>query len=187
MEAGADALGFIFYKRSPRFIEPSVVGEISRQLPPFIARAGVFVNMPEDEVRQTIAESGVNVLQFHGDEPAEFCARFSSWPVIKAFRIQNADSLQALTSFKTAAWLLDSYVAGQLGGTGESFNWDIAKQAVGMGCPVILAGGLTLGNVVDAIRQVEPYGLDVSSGVETSPGKKNPDKVRDFIRLARSC
>jgi phosphoribosylanthranilate isomerase len=183
IEAGTDALGFVFYGSSPRAVTPERAREIIRHLPPLVAKVGVFVNAAEAIVRHTIETSGVDTLQFHGEESPTFCQRFLL-PIIKAFRIRDAESLQPLPSYETAAWLLDSFKPGQLGGTGTVFHWRYATQARGLGRPIILAGGLTPDNVAEAVLQVQPYGVDVSSGVEAAPGKKDPAKLRDFIAAA---
>lgn len=183
-EAGADALGFMFYPPSPRFVSNTVAREIIRELPPFLARVGVFVDPTEEQVRQAIAETGIDTLQLHGNETPEFCRRFGL-KTLKAFRVRDAESLRAAEPFTTEAWLLDSYVAGQLGGTGARFNWELATEAARRHC-VILAGGLTPENAAEAVRVVGPYGLDVSSGVESSPGRKDAAKVRAFIAAAKA-
>jgi len=187
LEAGADALGFMFYEPSPRYVTYDHAGGIIRRLPPSIAKVGVFVNPTEAAVRRAVAECGLDWLQFHGEETPKFCRRFAPLRVIKAFRIQNADSLAALPAYATDAWLLDSYVPDVPGGTGARFNWDLALAAKRHGVPVILAGGLAPDNVAEAVRRVRPYGLDVSSGVESAPGKKDPAKLRDFIARARAA
>ena len=185
VEAGADALGFMFYAPSPRCVGFASAAEIIGELPPHIAKVGVFVNPTEDEIRRAIAECGIDTLQFHGEESPEFCRRFGL-KVIKAFRVRDAESLQPTKDFPTEAWLLDSYVAGQLGGTGARFNWDLATDAAHRHQSVLLAGGLTPENAAEAVRKVRPYGLDVSSGVESAPGKKDAAKVRAFIAAAKS-
>lgn len=185
VEAGADALGFMFFAGSKRNIAPATAAQIIRALPPFVAKVGVFVNASAETVRATIAECGLDTLQFHGEETPEFCRQFAPLKVVKAFRIQNADSLKPLPEYAVDAWLLDSYVAGQRGGTGEKFNWDLAAQAKELGRPVILAGGLTPENVADAVQQVWPYGVDVSSGVESAPGQKDAGLVRRFVEIVR--
>ena len=183
-EAGADALGLMFHEPSPRNVSLKAAAEIARELPPFIIKVGVFVNAPEEVVLRAIGECGLNIAQFHGDETPEFCALF---PVMtmKAFRIKDMDSLKQLPDYATNAWLLDAHVSGKQGGTGEKFNWDIAVEAQKFGRPIFLAGGLAPENVADAVRKVRPYGVDVSSGVEASPGKKDPAKVRAFIQAAK--
>jgi phosphoribosylanthranilate isomerase len=185
IEAGADALGFNFYEKSPRFVSMETAAEISRSLPPYILRVGVFVNPAEQLVRKAMGECGLNLLQFHGDEPPEFCTQFGLMSM-KAFRVRDAESLKKLSGYPTDAWLLDAYASDLFGGTGEKFNWDLAREVQKHGKPVFLAGGLTPENVADAIRQVQPFGVDVSSGVESSPGRKDRDKVRAFIKSAKS-
>lgn len=185
-EAGADAIGLMFYEGSPRNIAIKTASEIVRQLPPFVIKVGVFVNAPEELVLRAIGECGLNIVQFHGEESPEYCGLF---PVmtLKAFRIRDTDSLTRLPDYKTDAWLLDAHVAGKPGGTGEKFNWDLAIQAQKLGRPIFLAGGLTPENVADAVRRVHPYAVDVSSGVEISPGKKDHAKVRAFVQAAKAA
>ncbi len=186
VEAGADALGFMFYPASPRQIEPAAAAAICRALPPWVHRVGVFVDVPEAHIRELVQRCGLSALQLHGRESPAFCRRFE-WPVIKAFRVRGPESLAELTDYDTAAWLLDSYVPGQLGGTGAGFNWDLAARAVRLGRPVILAGGLTPANVAAAVRQVRPYGVDVSSGVERAPRVKDPELMRAFVAAVRAA
>ncbi len=185
-EAGADALGFVFYDRSPRYVPIAAAAAIIRQLPPWILKVGVFVNAPEDLVVQAARECGLTLLQFHGEEPPEYCLQFGLMSM-KAFRVHTADSLEVLPTYLTDAWLLDAYVAGQPGGTGAVFDWDLATQARALGRPIFLAGGLTPENVSEAVRRVRPFGVDVSSGVEASPGRKDHDKVKAFIRAAKEA
>jgi phosphoribosylanthranilate isomerase len=183
--AGADALGFVFYDQSPRHISIAAAAALIRQLPSFVMKVGVFVNPPEDLVVRASRECDLNLLQFHGDEPPDYCLQFGLMSM-KAFRIRDAASLQALRNYPTDAWLLDAYSAGKPGGTGETFNWDLALEARGWGRPVFLAGGLTPENVAEAVRRAQPYGVDVSSGVEATPGGKDHAKVRAFIQAAKS-
>lgn len=185
VEAGADALGFMFYAPSPRHVRFDAAAEIIRQLPPFVARVGVFVDPAEEEVRRAIEECGLDTLQFHGDETPEFCRRFGL-KTLKAFRVRDAESLRQTESYPAEAWLLDSYVTGQPGGTGARFNWDLATDAARRHT-VVLAGGLTPGNAAEAVSRVRPYGLDVSSGVESAPGRKDAAKVRAFIAAAKGA
>jgi phosphoribosylanthranilate isomerase len=184
-EAGADALGFMFYDRSPRNVSIPTAAAIIRELPSLVVKVGVFVDAPEALVTQAIGECGLNLLQFHGAESPAYCRQFGLMSM-KAFRVRNAGSLQALSQYPTDAWLLDAFVADQPGGTGTTFQWDLAIEAKKLGRPIFLAGGLTPGNVAEAVRRVQPYAVDVSSGVEQSPGKKDPRKVRDFITAAKS-
>ena len=186
VEAGADALGFMFYEASPRYLTPAQATPIIRALPPFIAKVGVFVDPSEEMVRRAIEQCGLDTLQFHGQETPEFCRRFAQ-KVIKAFRVRDTDSLSATRDYQRETWLLDSYVADQPGGTGRTFNWSLAAAAVQSGGRVLLAGGLTPENVGEAVRQVRPFGVDVSSGVESAPGLKDPGKLRAFVEAARKA
>lgn len=183
-EAGADAVGFVFHPASPRFIATDVAARILTQLPPSLVKVGLFVDAPEELVVRAIGECGFNLLQFHGEESPEYCLQFGVM-TMKAFRIRDEASLAALDNYPTDAWLLDAYSPEAPGGTGKTFNWELAVQAVRRGKPVFLAGGLTPENVAEAVRQVRPYAVDVSSGVESAPGKKDPAKVRAFIRAAK--
>ena len=183
--AGADMIGLMFYERSPRHIPLATAIEIARALPPHVVKVGVFVNPSADAVQRAIAECGVSLLQFHGDEPSEFCTQFGVMS-LKAFRIRDAAALAALPGYSTDAWLLDAFSPDALGGTGEQFNWDLALDAKKLGRPIFLAGGLTPENVAEAVRRVQPFAVDVSSGVESAPGKKDPAKVRAFITAAKS-
>ena len=186
VEAGADAIGLMFYEPSPRNVSLETAAKIARELPPSIVKVGVFVNATEQIVSQAISECGLNIAQFHGDETPEFCSLF---PVmtIKAFRIRDTGSLQAMPDYETDAWLLDAYSPGKPGGTGEKFNWDIAVEAGKLGKPIFLAGGLTAENVAEAIQKVRPYAVDVSSGVESAPGKKDRAKLRAFVTAAKEA
>ena len=184
-EAGADMIGLMFYEKSPRHVTLQAATQIARVLPPFVLKVGVFVNPDADLVTRAIAECGLNLLQFHGDEPPEFCTGFGMMSV-KAFRIRDAESLSALGNYNTDAFLLDAYSASGLGGTGEKFNWELAIEAKQFGKPIFLAGGLTPENVGEAVRKVQPFAVDVSSGVESAPGKKDAAKVRAFIAAVRS-
>ena len=185
VEAGADALGFMFYEPSPRHISIPQAAEIIRELPPFIMKVGVFVDAEEDTVMRAIGDCGLTMLQFHGQESPEYCTQFGLMNM-KAFRMRDAKSLEALQNYPTEAWLLDAFVADKLGGTGEKFNWELAVEAKKLGRPIFLAGGLTSANVAEAVRKVHPFAVDVSSGVEASPGKKDHAKVHAFISAAKS-
>jgi phosphoribosylanthranilate isomerase len=186
VEAGADALGLMMFPGSPRFIPLETAQEIAQQLPAHILRAGVFADPESSDVFAAMQHCQLNLLQFHGSETPEFCRQFGTM-TMKAFRIRNADSLAALAGYSTDAFLLDSYVPGKAGGTGQSFNWDLAVEAKKFGKPIFLAGGLTRYNVAEAVRKVEPFGVDVSSGVEQSPGKKDVQKMRDFVAAVRGA
>jgi phosphoribosylanthranilate isomerase len=184
-EAGADMIGLNFYDSSPRHITLATAMEISRALPPFVLRVGVFVNPEEALVNRAIADCGLGMLQFHGDESSEFCTQFGLM-CMKAIRVRDEASLQQLKNFHTDAFLLDAHSKSGLGGTGEKFNWELAIEAQKFGKPIFLAGGLTPENVADAVKQVRPFAVDVSSGVESSPGKKDAAKVRAFIAAVKA-
>lgn len=186
VEARADALGFVFYEKSPRYVTITAAATVSKQLPGFVLRVGVFVNALKAEVVRAIGECGLNLLQFHGDEPPEYCSQFELMSM-KAFRMRDAGTLRELTKYRTNAWLLDAYSPEAVGGSGEKFNWDLAVEAQKFGKPIFLAGGLTPENVAEAVRKVRPFGVDVSSGVEISPGKKDPAKLRAFINAVKSA
>jgi phosphoribosylanthranilate isomerase len=185
-EAGADMIGLMFYEQSPRCITLQTALEISRALPPFVLRVGVFVNPAEELVLRALGDCNLSLLQFHGEETSEFCTQFGLMSM-KAFRIRDAESLKELPNYQTDAYLLDTYSPGARGGTGEKFNWDLAVEAQKFGKPVFLAGGLTPENVAEAVRKVRPFGVDVSSGVESSPGKKDHAKIRAFIVAVRAA
>ncbi len=186
VEAGADLLGFVFYERSPRYVSVETAAGIIRQLPPYVVSVGLFVDAPEEFVFHAISACGLNVLQFHGAETPEYCLQFGVMSM-KAFRIRDAQSLEALAQYSTSAWLLDAFTPDKLGGTGETFNWDLALEAKKLGRPIFLAGGLTPQNVAEAVRRVQPYAVDVSSGVEAAPGRKDPAKVKSFIQAAKGA
>jgi phosphoribosylanthranilate isomerase len=183
IEAGADALGFVFHAKSPRFITPDKAGEIIRELPPFVTTVGLFVNSDIGFVNSTVDSCGIDIIQLHGDETADFCSRVNR-RVVKVFRIRNEESLAFIKDYRVSGFLFDAYSPEAYGGTGKTFNWDIAREAKKYG-PVILAGGLTPDNVRQAVERVNPYAVDVSSGVEATPGRKDPVKVREFIKMAK--
>ena len=186
VEAGADALGFVFYDKSPRYINPVRAAEIISRLPPFIQTVGLFVNEDTAQVNWTADYCGIDVIQFHGDETPEDCLEVKR-RVIKAFRVQkiiSIDPLEKYQDYQVSGYLLDAWSPDAYGGTGRTFNWELAQAAKQYG-PVILAGGLTPENIAEAIRVVNPYGVDVSSGVESALGKKDLEKVREFIKLAK--
>ncbi|MFB3896003.1 MAG: phosphoribosylanthranilate isomerase [bacterium] len=184
VELGVDAVGFIFSK-SPRRIDAEIATEIIKVLPPFITTVGVFVNESMDVVKHIASVCRLNVLQFHGEELPEFCSQFGR-KIIKSFRVKNPDDLSMLPGYKgiVSAYLLDSRVKGKRGGTGEVFDWELAKIALPYG-RVILAGGLTAENVGEAIKSVKPYAVDVSSGVESAPGKKDFEKMKKFVEAVK--
>ena len=183
VESGADAIGFIFYKMSPRSISQKEAKEIILQLPPFIETVGVFVNETSDKINRIAEQCKLNSIQLHGEESPALCRRVKR-KVIKAFRVKNADSLKSIASYDVSGFLLDSYNDGSKGGTGQVFDWNLALRVKKQG-PVILAGGLNPYNVFTAIHRVKPYGVDVCSGVEKSPGIKDHEKIREFIKSVR--
>jgi phosphoribosylanthranilate isomerase len=186
VELGADALGFIFYPKSPRCINVQTAADICNALPPFVAKVGVFVNELEYEIEKALAECLLTALQFHGDEPPGFCQKFAA-KSIKAIRVRDEESLRAAAEYDVDALLLDTYTDNSRGGTGKAFDWSLAMKAKEtLEPPIILSGGLTTVNVQEAIRKVRPYAVDVSSGVEREPGKKDPEKLRRFIELCKS-
>jgi phosphoribosylanthranilate isomerase len=182
-DAGADAVGFNFYKKSPRYIEPGKAAEIIAQLPPFIMPVGVFVNEREDKIRENRGVTCIQAIQLHGDESPEFCQRFGG-RVIKAFQVRDKESLQNMAHYRVGAFLLDSYRDGVRGGTGVTFDWHLAVVAKTFG-KIILAGGLTPENVAEAVKLVQPYGVDVAGGVEREKGVKDHLKMKKFITEVR--
>ncbi|MEK6583626.1 MAG: phosphoribosylanthranilate isomerase [Nitrospirota bacterium] len=182
-EAGADALGFVFYPDSPRFIDPGNARAIIAKLPVFITSVGVFVDESEDLIRRIIREGGIQILQFHGSESPVLCTRFRE-KVIKAIRIKDEESISEMQMYDVDTFLLDTYLDCAKGGTGKTFNWKYAEMAKENG-RIILSGGLNPSNIGDAVRKLKPYGVDVSSGVEISPGKKDHVKIREFVREAK--
>jgi phosphoribosylanthranilate isomerase len=185
-ELGADALGFIFYAKSPRYVAPETARAIIAQLPPFVAAVGVFVDEAAALVQELAARTGLDWVQLHGQESPDYC-RSLGRKVIKAFRIQDEGSLSRLADYRGAAQalLLDTYKKGQVGGTGETFDWHLARQAKQYG-PIILAGGLTPENVAMAIATAQPAAVDAASSTEAVPGKKDPAKLRAFFEAAVS-
>ncbi len=183
-QAGADAIGLVFYPPSPRHIAAAQAAAIARALPPFVTTVGLFVNPAAGQVEAVLNEVRLDVLQFHGDEPPEFCAGFGV-PYLKAIRVKaGVDLVQCAIRYQEAqGLLLDAYVEGTPGGTGQSFDWELIPA--GLPLPVILSGGLEPANVADAIRRVRPWAVDVSSGVEASKGIKDAAKIAAFIEGVR--
>lgn len=185
-DAGADAIGLVFYEGSPRHVGVERATEIVRALPPFVSAVALFVNPQPDEVERVLARCPVALLQFHGHEPPEFCTRFGR-PYLKAVRVRpGADLLECLRPYGAASgWLLDAYREGEYGGTGTAFDWDLIPS--GLTRPLVLSGGLTPENVAEAVRRVRPWGVDVSSGVEATKGIKDPARVAAFIAGVRNA
>ncbi|MBN0986215.1 phosphoribosylanthranilate isomerase [Amphritea sp. RP18W] len=180
VESGADALGFVFYAPSPRYVEPAVAEAIIKQLPPFVTTVALFVNASVDQVQTTMAQTGIDLLQFHGDESPEYCAQFDR-PYFKALRMSpDIDVVAETKRFSLARGiLLDAYRPGVPGGTGEAFDWERIPSDIDK--PLILAGGLDQSNVAQAICQVKPYAVDVSGGVEAAKGLKDCEKITSFM------
>lgn len=184
VRSGADALGFVFHEASPRHLNPEQAASIIKALPPFVQVVGLFVNAESEFVNATAGKCRLDLVQLHGDEPPEYCDLIER-RVIKAFRIKAIDSIEPIKNYRVAGILLDAFSPNAYGGTGITFNWEIALAAA-KNVPVILAGGLNPDNVRQAVEMVAPYGVDVSGGVETAPGRKDPEKVTEFIRRAKS-
>ncbi|GLK88415.1 phosphoribosylanthranilate isomerase [Pseudomonas turukhanskensis] len=186
VEAGADAIGFVFYAKSPRAVTAEQARAIIAALPPFVTTVGLFVDMPRAELTALLQQLPLDLLQFHGDETAADCAGYGR-PYIKALRVQAGDDVAAMIALypEASGILLDTFVAGVPGGTGEAFDWSLVPMQPAK--PIILAGGLTAQTVGAAIAQVQPYAVDVSGGVEQSKGIKSAEKVRAFIREVKGA
>jgi len=181
---GADALGFVFYGPSSRYVSPEHAQTLTRSVPAFVTRVGLFVNEEAETVQRIFEIARLNLIQYHGEESPEFCDAIGL-PYIKAFRVRKGMDLRTeMDRYPNASgFLLDAYVKGQPGGTGERFDWELIPQSH---APIILAGGLTPDNAKDAIDQVAPWALDVSGGIETKPGRKDPDKMTRFMNACRN-
>jgi len=184
VEAGADALGFVFYAASARHIYPEQAVEIIRNIPPFVQTVGLFVNEEHAIVNATADQCGLDIIQLHGEESPRYCSSIRR-RVIKALRVKDISVLDALQQYRVSGYLLDTWSPLAHGGTGQTFNWAIAAEAVQKGHRIILAGGLTPDNVAESIREVQPFGVDVSSGVESAPGSKDAAKIRRFVEQAK--
>ena len=187
VDAGADALGFIFYEKSPRYVVPAVAAKIVADLPPLITPVGVFVNEGLATVRSIMDICGLGMAQLHGDENASYCRELAR-PAMKALRLRDRGSLLALAEYQgrggVRGFVLDTFSELAYGGTGQVTDWGLAAE-VAKSIPILLAGGLTPENVTEAIRAVRPYGVDVSSGVESAPGRKDHAKVHAFLKAVR--
>jgi phosphoribosylanthranilate isomerase len=185
IDLGADALGFVFYQKSPRSISPAEAASIISKLPPFISTIGVFVDESPGEIQKIVEKTGSGIVQLHGNEPPESCRM--PVKIIKGIRVESIESLEPLAIYRdlVSAFLLDTYAPHTPGGTGQVFNWEIAIQAKKFG-RVILAGGLNPENISEAVSLVKPYAVDVSSGIELNKGKKDHQKMKLFIERARA-
>jgi phosphoribosylanthranilate isomerase len=182
---GADALGFVFFTGSPRYIEPETARRVIAELPPLVATVGLFVNEAPARIREVMALCGLDTVQLHGDEGPDQCS-CPPWRVIKALRLHDRMEDGVFAAYRVSALLIDAYVPQLFGGTGHRCDWQRAAF-IAARQRIILAGGLTPENVSEAVRLVRPYGVDVSSGVELRPGKKDPEKVARFIRMAKEA
>jgi phosphoribosylanthranilate isomerase len=186
LDQGVDALGFNFFSRSPRYIHPAEARSIIRRIPPFVVTVGLFVNVVEkDQVCEIARLAGVHVLQLHGDETPDYCRDLADWSLIKALRIGKDEILGNLEEYPVQGFLLDVKDDTLFGGTGRSFDWKLARDIRSVR-PIILAGGLRPDNVREAIRIVHPYGVDVCSGIESAPGKKDAGKLIEFMNEVRN-
>lgn len=187
VKLGADLIGFIFYDRSKRYLDPGIAQDIVNELPPSVGAVGVFVDEEKDEVLRIAADVGIKILQFHGNETPEYCRAFKDgFGVIKAFAIKDADSLKTVNDYDTDLYLFDSFSAHQRGGTGVTFDFRILRDFEILK-PFVLSGGLTPENVGSRVKELLPYGVDVSTGVERSPGKKSPELMKRFIDNVRKA
>ena len=184
VNAGADALGFIFVPDTPRFVNSDQVAAIVAELPPFITTVGIFANKDAAKIKTIADQCRLDAVQLHADVTPEFCRNLDK-KVIKVVRVKDESSLSILSNYDVNAFLLDTYVEGKMGGTGEVFDWNLALRAKHYG-RIIVAGGLKPDNVAHAVRRVKPYGVDVGSGVESEPGRKDSDKIRKFVDAVKS-
>lgn len=183
-EAGVDALGFIFYPKSPRCVSPGRAREIIAALPRTVAKVGVFVNDDPERIEEIAEVCGLDLLQLHGDETPKFCQQFPSSMVIKALSPRTAADLKGIVDYPVRAVLVDAFAPGLYGGTGKVSNWELART-IGESVPLILSGGLNSSNIQDAIASVSPRSVDINSGVESVPGRKDHDRVREIIEMIR--
>ena len=184
-ELGVDMLGFVFYKGSKRYVTPALAEDIINELPPFIGRAGIFVDEAREDVIKIAEDAGLDMLQFHGKESPGYCVSFrDKYKVIKAFRVKTKDDLKVINDYDTDYYLFDAYKSNCVGGTGEVFDWNILKDFEILK-PFILSGGLGPDNVERAIKEVAPYAVDVSGGVESAPGKKDAVLLKKFVTNVR--
>lgn len=185
IDLGADALGFNFVEGSPRRLDPDTAGAISALLPPYPVRVGVFADQPGEAIEAVARKAGMHCLQLHGDESPEACARMPL-PWYKAHVVSPGFRPEEVTRYRSAAFLLDGYAPGLKGGTGRAFDWGVARRAASFG-RLILAGGLTVESVARAIAAARPFAVDVSSGVESAPGVKDPALLAAFLRKVREA
>jgi phosphoribosylanthranilate isomerase len=184
---GIEMLGFIFYKKSKRYVDPKTAEDIINELPAGIVKVGVFVDEPDGSVIRIAEDAALTALQFHGSETPEYCASFKgSYGTIKAFNVKDVKSLSGVNGYDTDYCLFDAHCTGMRGGTGKTFDWKLISDFEVLK-PIILSGGLTSDNVAEAIARLSPYAVDVSSGVEESPGKKDHVLMKAFVENVRRC
>jgi phosphoribosylanthranilate isomerase len=181
-ESGAAAVGFIFYPPSPRYIEPQKAREIIDRLPGHLVKVGVFVNEQTEVVTKIFEDCCLDIIQLHGDESPEYCRQFPEGLVIKALELKTEEDLKKAAGFAVTAILVDNRHAGLYGGTGKTANWELARR---LSKPLILSGGLNEGNIADALKRVHPAALDINSGVESAPGKKDPAKIVQIMQIIK--
>ena len=187
LDYGVDVLGFNFFPLSPRYIRPEDARQIIQRIPPFVVTVGLFVNVAQPgQVSVMARRAGVQVIQLHGDETPEYCRNLADWPLIKALRIGDGRVFENLDEYAVQGFLLDVKDDALFGGTGRSFDWNLAKDIRSIR-PIILAGGLRSDNVREAIRIVQPYAVDVCSGVESAAGKKDPAKLKEFMNEVKNA
>lgn len=185
VNAGADALGFICYKKSLRYIAPLKAREIVNKLPGRVFKVGVFVNGRQRSIKRIAGYCGFDTLQFHGSESVNFCKNFKGFRIIKAFRVKKQMDLKQVLKYKTFACLFDTFAKAKMGGTGRKFNWSLLDSLKGSKTRIFLSGGLSCENIREAIKEARPEWVDVSSSIEIVPGRKDAGKLREFIRITK--
>lgn len=186
VDAGCDALGFMFYKKSRRYINPANAKTIIKDLPGNVVKIGVFVNDTEKNIKHIAKLCHLDMLQFHGNESPEFCGKFKNFRIIKVFRVKNEIDMEKILKYKAFAYLFDTFVKHKPGGTGKQFNWKLSRHLSGVKAPIFLSGGLDEKNVKKAIKVAHPDWVDASSGLETKPGIKDHMKIKKFVSAARA-
>jgi len=185
VKAGCNALGFVFYRKSPRYITPEKASRIIKHIPAHILKIGVFVDTKEKTIKRIAKLCNLDMLQFHGNESPQLCKKFKGYKIIKAFRVKDKIELKNLLNYKTFAYLFDTFVKSKIGGTGKKFNWTLGRHLKGLRKPIFLSGGLNAKNIREAVKQVQPDWIDVSSSIETKPGKKDHKKVKEFVAAVK--
>jgi len=179
---GVNALGFIFYKKSKRYVEPQKVKEIIEKIPPFVTTVGVFVNEEIEEIKRIVKITKLDLVQLHGEEDEEYIDKIKKEvKVLKAFRVKNKNVLEEIKAMNLDSFLLDAFTKEEYGGTGKTFDWEIARESKKLG-NVILAGGINENNIEEIIKKIQPYAVDISSGVEVEPGIKDVKKIKNILK-----